>query len=76
MQRVTLHDIKDAVFDGMTQLVDTGLIPDRRFSVTSCQFRAGPNDYSVLPCKWWWEPKLELSSINCCTLSELPVGRD
>lgn len=76
MQRVTLHDIKDAALDGMSQLVDTGLIPDRRFSVTSCQFRAGPNDYTVLPCKWRWEPKLELSSINCHSVSELPVGSD
>lgn len=37
MQRVTLHDIKDALFDGMSQLVDTGLLLDHRLSVTSCQ---------------------------------------
>lgn len=51
MRRVTLHDIKDALFDRTSQLVDTGLIPGRRLPVTSCQFRAGPNDHSVLPYK-------------------------
>lgn len=70
MQRVTLHDIKDALFDGMSQLVDTGLILDRRFSVTSCQFRARPNDYSVLPYKPWWETKAEFSCVNGCMVSE------
>lgn len=76
MQRVTLRDIKDAIFDGMSQLVDTGLIPDHRFSVTSCQCRARPNDYSVLPYKVWWETKAEFSHVNCCTVSGWPIECD
>lgn len=61
MQQATLHDIKDALFDGMSQLVDTGLLLDHRFSVTSCPFRAGPNDDSVLPYKPDGKPTLALA---------------
>lgn len=76
VKKVTLHDVKDAQFDGLSQLVDTGLLLGHRFSVTSCQFKAGPDDYSVLPYKPQWETKAEFSCINCCTESEMPFERD
>lgn len=76
MQRVTLHDIKDALFDGMSQLVDTGLLLDHRLSVTSCQFRAGPNDYSVFTLRAWWETSAGFSCVDRCAVSEMPVGRE